>query len=149
MKIYSHAREIMKTTGNPNQWGNNRPAEATIVADIKRGESFLMEIEGQIYGVFTFIIGDDPTYLNIENGAWLNPLPYGTIHRLAGNGKTTGLFSEALSFCEKLIPNIRIDTHHDNKIMQHLIEKNGFIRCGTIFVEDGSPRIAYQKCTRK
>ena len=29
--------------------------------------------------------------------------------------------------------------------MQHLIEKNGFQRCGIIYVEDGSPRIAYEK----
>jgi RimJ/RimL family protein N-acetyltransferase len=43
------------------------------------------------------------------------------------------------------IPNIRIDTHRDNAIMQHLLEKNGFVKCGIIYVEDGSPRIAYQK----
>ncbi len=41
--------------------------------------------------------------------------------------------------------NFRIDTHNDNKIMQHVIEKNGFIRCGIIYVKDGSPRIAYEK----
>ena len=30
-------------------------------------------------------------------------------------------------------------------IMQHLLEENGFTRCGIIHVEDGTPRIAYQK----
>ena len=39
----------------------------------------------------------------------------------------------------------RADTHADNKIMQHLLEKNGFTRCGVIHVADGSPRFAYQK----
>ena len=29
--------------------------------------------------------------------------------------------------------------------MQHLLEKNGFARCGIIHVADGSSRIAYQK----
>ena len=29
--------------------------------------------------------------------------------------------------------------------MQHLLEKNGFTRCGIIHVADGTPRIAYQK----
>jgi len=29
--------------------------------------------------------------------------------------------------------------------MQHLLEKNGFVRCGRIFVANGSSRIAYHK----
>ena len=29
--------------------------------------------------------------------------------------------------------------------MQHLIEKNGFKRCGIIHIADGSPRIAYER----
>ena len=29
-------------------------------------------------------------------------------------------------------------------MMQHVLEKNGFVPCGIIYVEDGSPRIAYQ-----
>ena len=41
--------------------------------------------------------------------------------------------------------SLRADTHADNKIMQHLLEKNGFTRCGIIHVADGSPRFAYQK----
>lgn len=40
---------------------------------------------------------------------------------------------------------MRIDTHENNKVMQHLIKKNGFQECGIIYVEDGSPRIAYEK----
>ena len=29
--------------------------------------------------------------------------------------------------------------------MRRAFERNGFERCGTIWVEDGTPRIAYQK----
>ena len=29
-----------------------------------------------------------------------------------------------------------------------LIEKNDFVKCGTIIYEDGTPRIAYQWCER-
>lgn len=32
--------------------------------------------------------------------------------------------------------------------MQHLFEKNGFERCGVIYVENGTPRFAYQRCAR-
>ena len=55
-----------------------------------------------------------------------------------------GSFSECLNFCKGLISHIRIDTHHDNRTMQHLIEKHGFVRCGIIHIYDGSPRIAYE-----
>ena len=51
------------------------------------------------------------------------------------------LVNGELEHCESL----RADTHADNKIMQHLLEENGFTRCGIIHVEDGTPRIAYQK----
>ena len=51
--------------------------------------------------------------------------------------------------CDHLVSGalreLRADTHADNKIMQHLLEKNGFTKCGIIHVEDGTPRIAYQK----
>ena len=42
--------------------------------------------------------------------------------------------------------NLKIDTHEDNVVMQHVLEKNGFERCGKIYTHDGTPRIAYQKC---
>ena len=96
----------------------------------------------QICGAFVFFIGDDPTYRYIE-GSWMKDTPYGVIHRIAGQGG--GIFADALSFCEARISHIRIDTHHDNKPMQHVVEKAGFSRRGIIYVDDGSPRIAYEK----
>ena len=41
--------------------------------------------------------------------------------------------------------NIRIDTHHDNKIMQHNILKHGFTYCGIIYLLSGDKRLAYQR----
>ena len=69
---------------------------------------------------------------------------YGTIHRVAGDGRIHGVLAMAVQFCEQSINHLRIDTHNDNKIMQHVIEKNGFKRCGIIHVNDGSERIAYE-----
>ena len=40
--------------------------------------------------------------------------------------------------------NIRIDTHRDNKIMQHNILKYGFSYCGIIYLLSGDERLAYQ-----
>lgn len=88
--------------------------------------------------------GADPTYDYIEDGAWLNDEPYVTIHRIASSGISHGIFRIASDFCKTLSDNVRVDTHNDNKIMQGRIEREGFERCGIIYVDDGTPRIAYQ-----
>lgn len=144
-EIYAYARRQMRQNGNPTQWGDDKPSAETLLQDIKNRQSHIIEEHGQICGVFTFIIGEDPTYRTIEQGHWLDDAPYGTIHRIAGNGTAKGVFRQCLEYCMSQIPNIRIDTHRDNALMRHLLEKNGFLPCGIIYVEDGSPRIAYQK----
>lgn len=145
LDIYAYAREQMRKNGNPTQWGNHSPAKETIIHDIEEGNSYVLEENQILCGVFSFIIGDDITYHYIE-GKWLNDEPYGTIHRVASNGKVKGIFEKCLDYCEAHYANIRVDTHENNHIMQHLLEKNGYQKCGIIYVEDGTPRIAYQKC---
>jgi hypothetical protein len=45
---------------------------------------------------------------------------------------------------------MRIDTHGDNKVMQHLVTKLGFVHCGTIYVEeDDYPRLAFEKTKKE
>lgn len=146
IKIYDHARTFMKTTGNPNQWINGYPSLEVIKNDIEAGHSYICQTkEWGIIATFCFIIGEDPTYSVIENGHWLNDLPYGTIHRLASLGVVNGITEKCFDFCFSKIPNLRADTHKDNIIMQKLLLKNGFIECGIIYVANGSPRIAFQK----
>lgn len=144
LAVYAAARQYMSRNGNPSQWGNGYPERALLEADIQSGWLYVFERDGTVHGAFAFIVGDDPTYAVIENGRWFDEAPYGTIHRLAGDGMEQGLFAQCLAFCREIIPNIRADTHHDNRTMQHILEKNGFVRCGMIHVADGSPRIAYQ-----
>lgn len=143
-EIYACAREQMRRNGNPDQWGTNRPSEEKIRKDIQDGNSYVLLQEGEICAVFSFVIGPDETYENIE-GQWLNGEEYGTIHRVAANGKVHGVFRQILDFCRELEPNIRIDTHAANSNMRHILETNGFSVCGIIHVDDGTPRIAYQK----
>lgn len=167
-EIYAFARKFMAENGNPNQWKNNNPSEQVIDNDIINGNLYVIEetfkeqqknqqikdeqmnksaddINSRIHGVFYFRTGEDDTYNVIENGSWLSDDTYGTIHRVAGDGQIHGVLTMAVQFCEQRIKHLRIDTHNDNKIMQHVIEKNGFTRCGIIYVEDGSERIAYEK----
>ena len=141
--IYARARAFMASTGNPNQWGNKNPPTHQLVEDIEKGDLFVAEDADGIHGVFYFWIGPDPTYAVIEDGCWLSVEPYGTIHRIASDG-SGGLFSAVLKFCRSRIGHIRIDTHHDNRVMQHVVEKHGFSRRGIIFLANGDPRIAYE-----
>ena len=146
LDIYARARKVMAASGNPTQWGDSYPPQEMLEEDIDSNRLFVDVVNGQLLGVFAFILGPDPTYAKIEGGKWLNDtLPYGTIHRLASAGHRKGVTDEVITWCLEHCESLRADTHEDNKIMQHLLEKNGFTRCGIIHVADGTPRIAYQK----
>ena len=140
LKVYEQARQFMRDNGNPTQWGTSHPRQEMLVEDVALGRLYVVETEAGIRGVFMFQVGDDPTYAHIE-GSWRSTESYGVIHRIAGNGG--GILTAALGFCKGIISHIRIDTHADNKPMQHAVQKAGFSRRGIIYVEDGTPRIAY------
>lgn len=146
LEIYAHARKAMADSGNPTQWGDSYPPQEMLEEDIDSNRLFVYTVNGRLEAVFAFILGPDPTYAKIEDGQWLNDeVSYGTIHRLASTGGRRGVTSEVIAWCLEHCESLRADTHADNKIMQHLLEKNGFARCGIIHVEDGTPRVAYQK----
>ena len=142
MEIYAIARKFMSESGNPHQWINHYPTPDVILEDINQGVSHVVMDQEKIYGVFSFFLGEDETYRYIE-GKWLNDEPYGTIHRIASNGMKKGMLKTCIDYCLKIVNNVRIDTHIDNKIMQHLLDKYGFVKCGTIYLKDGRPRLAY------
>ena len=71
-------------------------------------------------------------------------MDYMVIHRIASDGKSRGILSEALRFGFGKTPSIRIDTHSNNHIMQTLLKQYGFTYCGIIYLENGDPRLAYQ-----
>lgn len=143
-ELYVIARKYMKESGNPNQWKDNRPSQAAILNDLEKKQSYVIEEDGIIYGVFAFIPGDDPTYHEIE-GAWMNDEEYAVLHRIASSQQKKGIFKIAMDFCESRAENMRIDTHEDNLTMQHLLKKRGYTYCGIIYTDDGTPRLAYQK----
>ncbi len=145
MQIYAGAREFMAQTGNPLQWGDGYPKEELLRSDIAAGISYVAEQDGEIETVFVYFFGDDPTYQVIENGSWKNEEPYGVIHRIASRGRIKGSGSACLQWGFAQCGNLRIDTHDDNKVMQHVLEKNGFEKCGRIYLENGDPRIAYHR----
>ena len=144
MAIYETARDFMARSGNPDQWGTAYPAEDMIRQDILDGKCYVNLEDEQILAVFYFAVEEDPTYRYIE-GSWLNDEPYGVIHRIAVGESGRGVAAACFDFAAQHCDNIRIDTHEKNIPMQRCLAKHGFARCGIIYLEDGDPRIAYQK----
>ena len=110
--------------------------------NIESGDFYICEENGEVAAAFYFHVGEDPTYRQIE-GSWLNDRPYGVIHRIASRRHGAATF--CVQWCVQQMPELRIDTHKDNYVMQNFIKKNGFAYCGIIHLEDGSSRLAYQR----
>lgn len=145
LEIYAVARGFMASTGNPAQWGDGYPKEELVRSDMEQGICYVAEADGQIEAVFMYAYGEDPTYAVIEDGQWLNDKSYGVVHRVASRGNVKGIGAQCMLWGFEQCKNLKMDTHDDNVVMQHVLEKNGFVRCGRIYTDDGSPRIAYQK----
>ena len=142
-RVYAAARAFMRQSGNMNQWVNGYPQGELLADDIEKGQLYVFEENEAVHGAFACIPGADPTYAYIENGQWLNDLPYATIHRIGTDGTIHGAVRAARDFALRFASQVRADTHADNKPMQHTLTKNGFVRCGVIYLENGDPRIAY------
>lgn len=145
MRIYASARQYMRSNGNLNQWTNGYPTMEMVIDDIRERSSYVCIEEDEIVGVFRFTLGEDPTYIKIYEGQWLNDEPYGVVHRIASATHQKGVASFCLRWCMEKCGNIRIDTHRDNVIMQKLLLKNGYTYCGIIYLLNGDERLAYQK----
>lgn len=147
-EIYSHARTMMAATGNPNQWVDGHPRLSLIEDDIKAQISYVCVIDGRIEAVFVLLREGDSDYDRIYQGQWQNDDPYVAIHRLASAGRVAGLAGAIFDWCQKSSPNIRIDTHRDNRVMQRLLTKHGFTYCGLIYLKNGAERLAYQRVVK-
>lgn len=145
MEIFESARTFMAATGNANQWINGYPQRELIASEIAASHCYVCERgAGDIAGTFCFIAGPDSTYARIEEGEWLDDAPYYVIHRLASDGTCKGIAGACIAWCKQHSSHLRVDTHADNKVMQHILKRHGFVRCGIIYVANGTPRIAYQ-----
>ena len=145
--VFSAARAVMRADGNTAQWAGNYPDDDAVLRDIEGGWGYvLLAPGGSVAGYFAMIPSPEPTYARIEGGAWLDDtLPYLVIHRIAGLPSVHGVFATVVAFAAAHCRNLRIDTHRDNRIMQHNILKHGFSYCGIIHLADGAERLAYQR----
>lgn len=145
LEIYAGARQFMAAHENGGQWGTGYPPEELLEEDMEAGKLYVCEDGGTVAAVFYFAAEEDPTYGVIEDGAWLSDAPYGVVHRIASGRAVKGAASFCLEWAFGQTGNIRIDTHENNIPMQNMLKKNGFRYCGRIYLENGEPRIAFQK----
>lgn len=162
MEIFRAARQIMRQSGNLNQWSDEYPSEEIIRADIDNGVNMVMcdKADSRIIATMAFIPGPDPTYAelfseeDLSKICWPYDGPYHVIHRIAvcepGHGAAVKMLDWAFKrLCEdnpgSETVSIRIDTHKDNAIMHHILGSYGFTRCGIIYLANGAPRTAYLK----
>ena len=150
MQVMDAAKIIMRQSGNMHQWSDGYPSKAVITADMERNGGFVIEHGGKIVGYFAFLPSPELTYAKICEGEWIDDVqPYHVVHRIASYPDAHGIFRSIMEFCFSHDTNIRIDTHRDNKIMQHNIVKYGFTYCGIIYLLSGDERLAYQKLVNR
>lgn len=151
LDLYKKASKQLAYQG-VNQWQNNYPNKETLINDIKDNISYVFEEKGEIVGTAAFDWRPEVDYQSIDSGHWINHNKYFTIHRIAskktsnqmqyGRRMLIRLFIYAI---EHNYYNIRIDTHKNNKLMKHLLQKTGFIYIGETTIHDGTKRDLYQR----
>ncbi len=138
---------------NINQWQDNFPSSEIIKNDVENAEAYVIAENGEIGAYFSFFAPPEPAYENIYDGRWqLDTQNYAAMHRIAISSRFRGKGLAHLIYdkCESLAreyryDSLRVDTHKDNKIMQHLAKSHGFVYCGVIYYGEANPRIAFEK----
>lgn len=145
MSIFKDGQAFLKEN-NVDQWQDGYPTTQIIEDDISKKQMYVVKDDDEIVGVFVLFIGKDPTYEYIEDGSWITDNEYVTIHRICvkGNKRNKGIARFIVDDIKKTHNHIRIDTHQDNKVMRHFLEKNGFLYRGIIYLTNGNKRVAYE-----
>ncbi|HII4514293.1 GNAT family N-acetyltransferase [Clostridium perfringens] len=151
VEIIELSKKYLKET-KVDQWQDGYPAKEDLRRDIESGSSYVLTNKDEIVATTVISLDGESTYNSIFNGEWITNEDYIVMHRVAVHDKYKGkgIFKELIKEAESLALNkgiysIKIDTHRDNISMQRAVVKNDFQKCGIIYLEDGSERIAFEK----
>ena len=151
VEIIELSKKYLKET-KVDQWQDGYPAKEDLRRDIESGNSYVLTNKDEIVATTVISLDGESTYNSIFNGEWITNEEYIVMHRVAVHDKYKGkgIFKELIIDAESLalnkgISSIKIDTHRDNISMQRAVVKNDFQKCGIIYLEDGSERIAFEK----
>ena len=152
VEIVEHGRAALAAAGVP-QWHDGYPTRESIEGDIEKGNGYTVLLCEKPIATAVILVDGEPDYDEINEGRWLQDGPYITVHRLAthNDAKRTGAASALIKAAEEMARErgfgaVRIDTHRKNLVMQAFLQKNGFSRCGVIYLRrTGAERIAFEK----
>lgn len=151
VEIIELSKKYLKET-KVDQWQDGYPKKEDLRRDIESGNSYVLTNKDEIIATTVISLDGESTYNSIFNGEWITNEDYIVMHRVAVHDKYKGkgIFKELIKEAEILalnkgISSIKIDTHRDNISMQRAVVKNDFKKCGIIYLEDGSERIAFEK----
>lgn len=151
VEIIELSKKYLKET-KVDQWQDGYPAKEDLRRDIESGNSYVLTNKDEIVATTVISLDGESTYNSIFNGEWITNEDYIVMHRVAVHDKYKGkgIFKELIKEAEVLalnkgISSIKIDTHRDNISMQRAVVKNDFKKCGIIYLEEGSERIAFEK----
>jgi len=151
--IIEGAKKTLRDRG-VDQWQQGYPNDGLLKQDIEEDISYVLMLDGEIVGTAALQQGYDKNYQDMTSGSWASDsdVTYSVIHRIAveaghqGQHLSAALIQQLLTMSHYLgYSDVRIDTHPDNLVMQHVITSNGFTEKGTITMdEDRGIRKAYQ-----
>lgn len=152
MAIIAGARAFLHSQ-HIDQWQGSYPNQPAVEEDIAAGHNRVLTVDGKVVGMASLIPGPDPYYKFLE-GKWTNgaEAAYYAIHRFALGDAGRGLHLTRPFFTALIselyrdgVRDVRIDTHADNKIMQHVVKSNGFAPRGIVYLDEPvAERLAYQ-----
>lgn len=148
MRVFSQARLAQRRAGF-RQWEDGYPSIDVLKSDIDSAIGFILDDNGKTAGYIAIAAYDDE--YNRHTELWDVGKDYAVFHRIAlsddyrGKKLSSILFDLAESHALRTgAAFVRIDTGLENKPMQHILSKRGYInlgRCDFIWGE----RLAYEK----
>ena len=149
VRLIDEAKAYLKAQG-VDQWQAGYPDRKCIGEDIRAERGYILTDGAADMAYLCIDFDGEPAYAKLD-GQWLSDLNYAVVHRLAvsdaykGRGLASVAFRLAQELCQaRGVYSLRVDTDKDNGIMRHLLAKNGFSYCGTVWFQN-STKYAYEK----
>lgn len=144
LEVLAEQRLHLKNMGIP-QWQGDYPAYIDFKEDVDGDRLYVIKENDEVAGFFALVYPDH-NYDYVENGAWSLNTPYIAVHRMgvANKYKKSGFASKAFDYVKGMYDHVRVDTHEVNEAMNNCLKKNGFKYVGVVYMEDKTPRNAYE-----
>ena len=141
MNMIDDGKKYLRQQGI-DQWQTGYPDIEIVKEDIMCNRGYFVTDGVNELAYMCVDFEGEPAYKNIK-GQWKSNEDYAVIHRLVASKQKVGkgLSDIIIQLVEKLckqkgINSIKVDTDNKNKIMQHVLQKNGFVYCGTVWFVD-------------